>query len=85
MTVDDKLDSIIARLDRLDLIESHLLDILIPQRKSFLKNPKGDPTPLVRDNVSSLAKSVKSLREELSSVKKKLHTISDKEKEEETF
>lgn len=34
-----KLEALDKRLDKLELIESHLLDILIPGRKQFQKRP----------------------------------------------
>ncbi len=42
-----KLDLIMTKLQRLELIESHLLDILIPNRKSFASKAIAEPQKVV--------------------------------------
>lgn len=43
MTLDEKVDAVLGKLERLDAIESHLLDLLLPQRKAFMRTPTPAP------------------------------------------
>ena len=61
MTVEEKLDAVLAKLDRLELIESHLLDLLLPQRKAFLRQPDVAPPPVLATDLKQLAIAVQSL------------------------
>ncbi len=61
----DALASIDKRLARLDLIESHLLDLLLPQRKAFMRSPQAEPPTVVADGVEQLLGHTAAIQEKL--------------------
>lgn len=69
MTVDEKMDQ---ALQRLELIESHLLDVLLPKRQAFLRQPQTAPPPVLSEKVSNLSASVESLRQEFAVLAKQV-------------
>lgn len=60
-----QLDAIEKKLARLEVIESHLLDLLLPQRKAFLRSPQAEPPAVVADGVQQLLGHTAALHEKL--------------------
>lgn len=69
MTVDEKLDH---ALQRLELIESHLLDILLPKRQAFMRQPQTAPPPVLSEKISSLSASVAEVKQQFDTLSKQV-------------
>jgi hypothetical protein len=61
----DRTDMVLRRLEALDArlqaVESHLLDLLLPHRKAFTRAPAPLPAPETADHLSALHDRIKVL------------------------
>lgn len=76
MTTDEKLDAILKRLDRLELIESHLLDLLVPGRKAYARHPAPEPPAILSDRVVTLGDQLGRVEKVLSELSARVHAPS---------
>lgn len=81
MTVEEKLDAVLEKLERLELIESHLLDILLPHRKAFLRQPNVAPPPVLSDHVKQLRLSLDALHMKVDTLHEKIPDLVEQELE----
>lgn len=72
MTSEEKLDAVLAKLDRLDAIESHLLDLLIPGRGAYRRQPNAAPPPVLADDVKQVRLSLDALHMKVDTIHEKL-------------
>lgn len=79
MTVEEKFDAVLAKLDRLELVESHLLDLLIPGRNAYRRMPQAAPPPAVAEDVRQLAAAVSALHTKVDGLHAKLPAAAARE------
>ncbi len=72
MTIEEKVDAVLAKLERLEAIESHLLDLLIPGRGAYRRQPQAAPPPVVAEDVRQLVLAVGALHAKVDGLHAKL-------------
>ena len=77
MTVEEKLEAVLAKLDRLEAIESHLLDLLIPGRGAYRRQPNAAPPPVLADDVKQVRLSLDALHMKVDTLHDRLPAASD--------
>lgn len=78
------LASVEKKLVRLELIESHLLDLLLPNRKAFARNPAPEPPAVLADRVEVLIAKVNKIEHGLADALKGIGMLMDAAKKPET-